>query len=226
MVRYRTFLLFVHYVCMQHFSLVDIKNWERFYRANLINCLTGFKSVSLIATINANGQPNLAIFSSVVHLGSDPALVGYINRPKAAAPHTLANIEATGIYTINHIQSSFIDKAHISSAKYEAAINEFDVTGLTPVYRNGIAAPFVQESNIQYALKLVEIVPITHNNTFLVIGALTDIFIEATAVKEDGFLAIEEAGSVTSLGADGYYAAERLARFAYAKPGITVTNID
>lgn len=215
-------MLFVHYVSMQHFSLPDIKSWERFYRANFINCLTGFK----FATINANGQPNLAVFSSIVHLGSDPALVGYINRPKAAAPHTLGNIETTGIYTINHIQSSFIDKAHTTSAKFDAAINEFEETGLTPVYRNGITAPFVQESNIQYALKLVEVVPIKHNNTFLVIGSITDIFIDATAVKEDGFLAIEEAGSVASLGADGYYATERLARFAYAKPGIAVKKID
>lgn len=211
---------------MQHFSLTDIKNWERFYRANLINCLTGFKSVCLIATINASGQPNLAVFSSIVHLGSDPALVGYINRPKAAATHTLANIEATGMYTINHIQAAFIDKAHATSAKFDAGINEFEATGLTPLYREQIAIPFVQESNIQYALKLVEVVSIQHNNTFLVIGTITDIFIEAATLHADGFLAIEEAGSITSLGGDGYYAAEKLARFAYAKPGIAVKKID
>lgn len=211
---------------MQHFSLTDIKSWERFYRANLINCITGFKSVSLIATVNADGQPNLAVFSSIVHLGSDPALVGYINRPRSAAPHTLSNIESTGIYTINHIHPSFIDKAHASSAKYEAAINEFEITELTPVYRQNIAVPFVQESNIQYALKLVEVLPIKHNNTFLVIGAITDIFIEATTIQQDGFLAIEKAGSVASLGADGYYTTERLARFDYAKPHVAIRKID
>jgi flavin reductase (DIM6/NTAB) family NADH-FMN oxidoreductase RutF len=219
-------LLFLHYAYMQHFSLTDIKSWERFYRANFINCLTGFKSVSLIATINKELQPNLAVFSSIVHLGSDPALVGYINRPKAAAPHTLSNIESTGIYSINHIKASFIDLAHSSSAKYEAAINEFDVTGLTPLFRPPIPVPFVRESNIQYAMKLVEIVPITHNNTLLVVGAVTDIFIEPAVLKPDGFLAIEEAGSVASLGADGYYTVERLARFAYAKPGMAIRKID
>jgi flavin reductase (DIM6/NTAB) family NADH-FMN oxidoreductase RutF len=216
----------MHYAYMQHFSLSDIKSWERFYRANFINCLTGFKPISLIATVNKEGQPNLAIFSSIVHLGSDPALVGYINRPKTAAPHTLANIEASGIYTINHIQASFVDKAHASSAKYEAAINEFNAIGLTPLYRPPITVPFVQESNIQYALKLVEIVPITHNNTFLVIGTVTDIFIEAGVLNQDGFLSIEKAGSIASLGADGYYTTERLGRFTYAKPGATVKQID
>jgi flavin reductase (DIM6/NTAB) family NADH-FMN oxidoreductase RutF len=80
---------------MNIFSTTDIQNWERFYRANLINSLTGFKSASLIGTQNAVGKTNLAIFSSIFHIGSDPALVGYINRPRKAAPHTLANIEAT-----------------------------------------------------------------------------------------------------------------------------------
>ena len=85
---------------MQHISIVTIKTWERLYRANFINCLSGFKSASLIGTVNAVGQPNLAVFSSIVHLGSDPALIGFINRPLAAAPHTINNIKATGVYTI------------------------------------------------------------------------------------------------------------------------------
>ncbi len=211
---------------MQHISLDTIKSWERFYRANFINCLTGFKSVSLIATVNSSGQPNLAVFSSIVHLGSDPALVGYINRPRAAAPDTLANIEATGYYSINHIQEGFVQKAHQTSARYEPHVNEFKATGLTAEFKPGIIAPFVAESNVKYAMKLLEVVPITHNNTFLVIGSITDIFIDETVLKPDGFLAIEEAGSIASLGGDGYYSTQCIARFEYAKPGKQVKSIE
>jgi flavin reductase (DIM6/NTAB) family NADH-FMN oxidoreductase RutF len=211
---------------MQHITLSNIRNWERFYRANCINCLTGFKSVSLIGSVNVAGQPNLAMFSSIVHLGSDPALVGYINRPRAAAPDTLHNIEATGVYTINHIQANFIEAAHQTSAKYASSVNEFEVVGLEPEFRDGIIAPFVRVSEVKYALKLVEIVPISHNNTFLVIGAVTDIFIRPDILQPDGFLAIEKAGSLTSLGADGYYTTQPLARYQYAKPGIPVQRID
>ena len=211
---------------MQHISLSTIKTWERFYRANFVNCLTGFKPVSLIATTHQNGQPNLGVFSSIVHLGSDPALVGYINRPVAAAPHTLANIQATGVYTINHIHPGIVEQAHRCSAKYAADENEFTLTGLTPVFKENISAPFVAESYIQYALQLVEVVPIQHNNTFLVIGAVTDVFIEPGIVQEDGFLALENKDTLASLGADGYYTVERLARFGYAKPGKPVEKID
>ena len=88
---------------MATFSNSLIQSWERFYRANFINSLTGFKSVSLLGTADKSGQTNLGVFSSIVHIGSDPALVGYCNRPRKAAPHTLANIESTGVYPINQI---------------------------------------------------------------------------------------------------------------------------
>ncbi len=204
---------------MPKFSIDTIKTWERFYRANFINCLTGFKSVQLIATINEQQQPNLAIFNNVVHLGADPALIGFVNRPLAAAPHTLSNIEKTGIYTINHIHPSFVEKAHQTSAKYDADINEFEAVGLQMQYVQGIAVPFVVESLVKYALKLVEIVPIKHNNTFFVIGAITNVIIEeASIINTDGFLNVDEINSVTSLGIDGYFSTNRLARYAYAKP--------
>ena len=210
---------------MQHISIGTIKTWERFYRANFINCLTGFKAVSLIASINQSRQPNLGVFSSVVHLGSDPALIGFINRPLAAAPHTINNIKATEVYTINHIHPAIAAKAHQSSAKYSIDINEFTAVGLTEEYRATIAAPFVAESHIKYALKLVEIVPITHNNTFLVIGAITDVIIQEGIVQPDGFLALENAESLASLGVDAYYTNQLLARYGYAKPSEKGTNI-
>ena len=127
---------------MKHISLTDIQNWSRFYRGNFINSLSGFKSASLIGTVDSNRQTNLAIFSNIIHLGADPALIAFQNRPKEAAPHTIANIEATGVYTINHIQENFIAQAHQTSAKYSADVSEFTATGLTAQFIENIKAPF------------------------------------------------------------------------------------
>ncbi len=204
---------------MAFYSTADIASWERFYRANFINSLTGFKSVNLIGTVNTAGQVNLGVFSSIVHIGSDPALIGYINRPLKAAPHTFANIQATGVYTINHIQPSFVQQAHQTSAKYPDDISEFEEVGLTAAYREGIAAPFVKESNIKYALSLQEIIPIKLNDTFLVIGKVIDVQVEQAVVAPDGFIQLDQASSVCSNGVDGYYQAELINRFEYAKPG-------
>jgi flavin reductase (DIM6/NTAB) family NADH-FMN oxidoreductase RutF len=200
-------------------SSSTIQSWERFYRANFVNSLTGFKSVSLIGTSNSRGKANLGIFSSLVHIGSDPALVGYINRPIKAAPHTLANIMATGVYTINHIHPSFIERAHQTSAKYDEEVNEFDEVGLTAEYLEGVTAPFVRESMVKYALTLEEVIPIKLNDTFLVIGKVQQVKLEADILLPDGFLQLDKVSSACSNGVDGYYATQLIDRFEYAKPG-------
>ncbi len=204
---------------MHHFSTATIATWERFYRANFINSLTGFKSVSLIGTVNKTGQTNLAIFSSVVHLGSDPALIGFINRPVQAAPHTLGNIQATGVYTINHVHPSFLELAHQTSAKYPEEVSEFNELGLTPEWIDTVKAPFVKESKVKYALALEEIIPIKLNNTFLVIGKLQHVKLEEDLLLPDGFLELERASSICSNGIDAYYSTRLIDRYEYAKPG-------
>ncbi len=210
---------------MTSYLTSDIDSWERIYRANFVNSLTGFKSVNLIGTVNGAGQANLAIFSSIVHIGSNPPLIGYINRPVKAAPHTLANIRATGVYTINHIHTSFVQQAHQTSAKYESGISEFEEVGLTPEFQKNSVAPFVKESKIKYALSLQEIIPIKLNETFLVIGKVIYIQIEQEIVSNDGFIHLDKVNSVCSNGVDGYYKTELIERYRYAKPGIQTEKI-
>ena len=195
----------------------EIQGWERVYRANFINCLTGFKPVSLVGSVSEEGVPNLSVVSSIVHLGADPAMIGYINRPKAAAPDTISNIEKNGIYTVNHIREEFLPAAHLCSAKYAPEIDEFKVTGLTAQYEAGVIAPFVKESFVRYSLKLEQILPIRHNGTFFIIGALQSVFLDESIVGEDGFLDLQKAGSLTSLGLDAYYKSEFISRLPYAK---------
>lgn len=210
---------------MHHYSIEQIKTWQRFYSANFINCLSGFKRATLIGTVNKNGNPNLAIFSNLVHIGADPAMVGFFNRPLKAAPHTIANIEATVVYSMNHVQASFIAKAHQTSAKYAPGESEFEKTGLGVEWKENCKAPFVVQSNIKYSMELLEIIPIKYNGSSFIIGKIADVFVDEAIVGQDGFLHIDKAGSITSLGIDGYSATSLLARFSYAKPGLETEEI-
>jgi flavin reductase (DIM6/NTAB) family NADH-FMN oxidoreductase RutF len=195
----------------------ELNSYDRFYRANLINSLSGFKSASLIGTKSETGVSNLAIFSNIVHLGADPALIGFVNRPREAAPHTLKNIEATGFYTINHIQIDWIEQAHQTSAKYAEEISEFAACGFEEEYLNDFTAPFVKASVIKYGMKLMEVIPIKHNNTFFIIGEVVMIEVPNEVITDDGFIEIEKANSCCSLGIDAYYKTEKIMRLPYAK---------
>lgn len=53
-------------------SRQDIQAMDQRERARLINSLSGFKSANLIGTCDKQGLENLAVVSSVVHLGSNP----------------------------------------------------------------------------------------------------------------------------------------------------------
>jgi flavin reductase (DIM6/NTAB) family NADH-FMN oxidoreductase RutF len=203
---------------MRYFTLDELQTWDRFTRAHFINSLSGFKSASLVATVNEQGNPNLALFSNIVHLGADPALIGMVNRPREAAPHTLANIEATGVYTINLFTKAHIKAAHQTSAKYAQGVSEFEMTGLTPEWHAACKAPFVKESPVKYALELKEIITIQWNSTFFIIGAVQQVIADEALLQSDGFLALEQQEIVTSLGIDAYYTTQPEERLPYARP--------
>ena len=211
---------------VKHYSIDEIQGWERFYRANFVNSLSGFKPVSLISTINKEGIPNLGVFCNIVHIGADPAYIGFINRPIDAAPHTLSNIRANGLYTINHIHPEFIAQAHQASAKYPEGVNEFREVGLTEDYKVDFVVPFVLESQVQYAMELTEIIPLVMNNTFLVVGKLLHAFLEPSMLSKDGFINLDKASSMVSLGMDAYYTTKPNVRLQYAKPDRPAAQID
>ncbi|MEP2653338.1 MAG: flavin reductase [Paraglaciecola sp.] len=210
---------------MQHINNHKLKAYPSRYRAQLINSLSGFKSANLIATVDKEGSSNLAIFSSVVHLGASPALVGFIMRPNSVDRHTLENIQITEQYTINQVNQDIWQAAHQTSARYLRDECEFEKTGLTKECIEGVKVPFVKESNLKYLLTLQEIVPIKANNTLFVIGEITDILCQEHAIKDDGYIDIESLSTVTLSGLDSYHTTQRLSRLSYAKPESTPHSI-
>jgi len=199
-------------------TYAEIMDMEQRKRAHLINSVGGFKSVCLIGTADKQGQTNLAIFSSVVHIGANPPLISFIMRPDSVERHTLANILETGVYTINHVNENIYQKAHQTSAKYPKEISEFDATGLSKEYKNTYQAPFVKESVVQLAVDFKERIDLTINGTILIIGEIRDLYFPEDCLQEDGYLDIEKAGTVSCTGLDSYHTTQRLKRLQYAKP--------
>lgn len=187
------------------------------YRAHLINSLSGFKSANLIGTQSKNGQTNLAIVSSVFHLGAHPPLVGMIIRPHSVPRHTFENIKETGYYTINQVNSDIYSQAHQTSARYDRDESEFDATGLSPEYLNDFNAPFVSLSRLKYAVRLVEHQHLKINGTELVIGEIIDLHVDGNVISDDGYINIEALNTVAVSGLDSYHTTLSITRLPYAK---------
>lgn len=207
------------------FQSGDIRAMATRRRAAFINSLTGFKAANLVGTADTDGRTNLAIMSSAVHLGSDPPLVALVIRPGGDERHTLANILATGHYSLNHVHASMVEAAHQTAARYGRDVSEFEATGLTPEWREGFPAPLVVEANVRLGLELREHQRLQINDTHLVIGEIVLVDLPGGCLRDDGALDLEAAGTVALSGLDTYHEPLKLKRMAYAKPHLPPRSV-
>lgn len=204
---------------MIHYSEEDIEDLDKVFRINLVNSCTGYKSANLIGTKSNEGIPNVAVFSSIVHLGSNPPLLGFFLRPTEIFPrNTYTNIKENGVYTINSIYREIIDDSHHTSAKYDKNISEFSVTNLEEEYINKIHPPFVKNSPIKIEMKFIEEIKIKVNKCKLIVGKIVSLHLEKKMLEKDGFLSLNKGEIPTISGCDAYSIPEDYDRKKYQKP--------
>ena len=203
---------------MHKFTRIDIDKMSKIFRLNLINSITGYKSANLIGTKTDNKINNVAIFSSVTHLGSDPPLIGFITRPENGNRNTYNNILKNKFFTINNIVKNQIISAHQSSAKYPKNVSEFDKTDLKVEFKNNFDAPFVKDSPVQIGCSFVNKYFIKENKTTLMIGQVEMLFINKKLLVEDGFVQLDREDVITVNGLDGYALPKLIKRIPYARP--------
>lgn len=203
---------------MVYFSNEKLDSLDHLYRINLINSCSGYKSANLLGTKSVDGIENVAIFSSVTHVGSNPPLLGFFCRPTTVTRNTYDNIKSTGFYTINHIHESILKDAHHTSAKYDSNISEFDKTQLISEYKKEFKAPFVKNAPLQLAMEFVEEYHIKANDTILVIGKIVGLYADNELLEDDGFLNLSKANIAAINGLDGYAVPKSNTRLEYQRP--------
>jgi flavin reductase (DIM6/NTAB) family NADH-FMN oxidoreductase RutF len=201
-----------------HFTRDHINDLEKIKKINLINSCSGYKSANLIGTISKEGITNVAVFSSVTHLGSNPPTLGFILRPTTVPRDTYKNILESGVFTINHIFEDIIEDAHHTSAKYEEAISEFDITALEDEYHNDCIAPFVKGSPVQMEMKFIEEYHIKSNNVIHIISEIKNLYVKDDILNDDGFLDLAKGKVAAINGLDAYAIANGNTRFNYQRP--------
>lgn len=202
---------------MKTLSSRDLEAMDPRVRVQFATSLPGVKPVCLVGTRNTAGLANLAPFSSVVHLGSNPALLGMITRPDVVERHTLANILESRCWTLNHLHPGIVEAAHQCSARYPADVSEFDATGLTEHREPDFAAPFVAESRFRIGLELAELIDIPSNGTKLIVGRVILVQVDEAHLAEDGSIHLARLDAVASTALDTYFGITPLVRLPYAK---------
>jgi flavin reductase (DIM6/NTAB) family NADH-FMN oxidoreductase RutF len=115
------------------------------------------RPIAFVSTIDAAGTRNLAPFSYFTACGSNPPFVCFCTAVKAGArPHkdTLHNVEATGEFVVNIVSEEFAEQMNRTSADVAPEVDEFVLSGLTPIASDLVRPSRVAESKVQMECRL------------------------------------------------------------------------
>lgn len=113
-------------------------------RYQLLTSLVVPRPIGWLGTRSAAGRDNLAPFSYFAALSASPMLVGVsIGHRRTGPKDSLANIRATGEFTVNVVDVDHLEAMNASSARVPPETDEFELAGLEKAEAERIGAPYV-----------------------------------------------------------------------------------
>ena len=205
------------FMIYKRYKKKNFKEFNKIWNINFMNSITGFKPANLIGTISKDNIDNLGIFSSVLHLGSNPALLGFTLRPQdIKKTDTYKNITENLFYTINSVGKNFFNQSHLTSKKYHEEISEFERLNIDKYNTKNFNAPFVKDSQIKIGLKKVE-EHLLYNKCILMVGKIEQIIIDEDIIEEDGNINFDKSDILCLSGLNSYYKPKLLKKLKYVK---------
>jgi len=121
------------------------------------------RPIAFVSTLSADGVRNLAPFSFFTVASANPPVVVFQNsiRGDGTAKDTIANVRATGEFVVNIVSEEFAAAMNLTSGDYPPDVDEFALSGLTPVESERVKPQRVGESRVQMECKLLQIVEVS-----------------------------------------------------------------
>ncbi|HEY1903631.1 MAG TPA: flavin reductase family protein [Terracidiphilus sp.] len=122
------------------------------------------RPVALVSTVDSNGVANLAPFSFFTGVGSNPPTLLFCPgiRARGAGSEmrkdTLRNVEETGEFVVNAVSEEISAAANATAAEVPPEVDEFVLSGLTPLASELVRPARVAESPAQMECKLLQII--------------------------------------------------------------------
>ena len=165
------------------------------------------RPIAFVSTVDADGVRNLAPFSYFTACSSNPPVVCFCTSVRSApSPYkdTLRNVEATGEFVVNIVSEEFAAQMNMCSADVPPQVDEFALSGLTPLKSDLVAPPRVAESKVQMECRLRQIVRVSDQpgGGILVLGEVVrfhvlDELLDGFRIDPDKLNAIGRMGGPT-----------------------------
>lgn len=119
------------------------------------------RPIALVSTVSAKGEPNLAPFSFFTVAAYNPMLIVFFPlrfKIEDQVKDTVRNIRETAEFVVNITTEDIAEAVNAASGSYAHGVNEFQISGLTPV-KSKVVKPFrVKESPISMECRLHKLI--------------------------------------------------------------------
>ena len=116
------------------------------------------RPIAFVSTISPEGALNLAPFSFFTVANSHPPVlvftVGNRSRPDPRKD-TLRNITTAREFVVNIVSEEFAEKMNLCAGDYPPDVDEFQVSGLTPIPSDLVKPPRVAEAHVNMECRLL-----------------------------------------------------------------------
>jgi flavin reductase (DIM6/NTAB) family NADH-FMN oxidoreductase RutF len=126
------------------------------------------RPIAFVSSMDAEGVRNLAPFSFFTVASANPPIVcfcpmvrGVTNTGLQSTKDTLRNIIATREFVVNIVSEEFAAQMNACSAELSPEVDEFLVSGLTPLASELVRPPRVAESHVQMECRLQQVVHVS-----------------------------------------------------------------
>jgi flavin reductase (DIM6/NTAB) family NADH-FMN oxidoreductase RutF len=122
------------------------------------------RPIAFVSTVSAGGIRNLAPFSFFTGISANPPVICFspmIRGSDGLRKDTLHNIEETGEFVVNIVSEDFALQMNACSGEYPPEVDEFEVSGLTPISSDLVKPPRVAESQANLECRLVQVVHVS-----------------------------------------------------------------
>jgi flavin reductase (DIM6/NTAB) family NADH-FMN oxidoreductase RutF len=164
------------------------------------------RPIGWVATVDAQGRPNLAPYSFFNAISSFPPMV-FFNSEKRK--DSIDNAEATGEFTCSLVSANLARAMNATSAPVPHGVNEFTLAGLAMAPSTRVKPPYVAEAIAALECKVTQIIQLSgvdgaKLDSWMVLGEVVGVHIDDTFLR-DGIFDTAAARPIARCGYRGDY---------------------
>lgn len=163
------------------------------------------RPIAWVATLGADGKPNLAPFSFFNAVASNPPVVMIsVSQRKGQMKDTLRNVQETGEYVLHLVDEASAEAMNLTSGEWEYGVNEFELAKLETAPSMEVKPPRIASALIAMEARVAQIIPVEGTSSTMILGKVLRYHIREDLLRPNGLINAALLHPIMRLGGEEY----------------------